>query len=80
MPRKLVDHREKLAGAVLLRDEKFRAWLIEDPKAAAASVGIKLSPAEIAMIKTKDVKALERMAKRFQTWAGYRSVDGPTWG
>lgn len=80
MPRKTVDHREKLAGAVLLRDAKFRAWLLEDPAAAAASVGIKLGVAEVTLIKGKNLAELERIAKRFQKWAGYRTADGPTWG
>lgn len=75
-----INRRELLAGAALMRDAKFRRWLVEDPRAAAASIGIKLSNAEVTMIQNKDLKKLNRMALSFQRFAGTGATPGPAWG
>lgn len=71
---------EVLAGAALMRDVKFRQWLIQDPRAAAASVGVKLSDAHVLRIQGLDVKKLHRMAISFRKLASLPPAGMPGWG
>lgn len=54
--------RERLTGHALLSDESFRKWLLEDPMAAAKSLGIILTGAEANAIRSIDKMALEDAA------------------
>lgn len=71
---------EILAGAAMMRDVAFRQLLIKDPRAAAATVGVKLSDAQVTLIQGKDVKQLHRMANSFRKYAGLPPAGMPGWG
>lgn len=64
--------REQLTGHALLSDEGFRRWLLEDPMAAAKSIGIYLNDMEVEAIKSADPWALEEAASMVR-----RLSDGP---
>lgn len=54
--------RERLTGHALLSDENFRKWLLDDPVAAAKSLGIELSTAEANAVRAMDTGTLEEAA------------------
>jgi hypothetical protein len=54
--------RERLTGHALLGDESFRKWLLDDPVAAARSLGIELSGPEAKAIQATDAGTLEEAA------------------
>lgn len=64
--------REQLTGHALLGDEGFRRWLLEDPMAAAKSIGIYLNESEANAIQSTDAWALEEAANALR-----RVADGP---
>ncbi len=64
--------RDQLTGHALLSDEGFRRWLLEDPAAAAKSIGIYLNESEASAIKSTDPWALEEAANAVR-----RVSDGP---
>ena len=60
---------ERLLGHALLADVDYRIWLVEDPKAAAASIGIKLSDAEANYIHTHVTRRrLHGVARSVSHW------------
>lgn len=69
--------RERLTGHALLGDESFRKWLLDDPMAAAKSVGIELSTAEANAVRAMDTGTLEEAASLVHKLAeGPRKMGG----
>ncbi|MBX7236446.1 MAG: Os1348 family NHLP clan protein [Caldilineales bacterium] len=69
--------RERLAGHALMSDESFRRWLLDDPIAAAKSLGIELSTAEARAIQSADKGMLEEAADLvYKLAAGPRMMGG----
>lgn len=60
---------EKLVGHALLADAKYRKWLLADPKAAAATIGVVLTDDDAAYIQqTVTLRRLNAMAKSLAQW------------
>lgn len=67
---------ERLIGYALLADAEYRRWLVRDPQAAAASIGITLNEAEAEHIhNTVTLRRLNAMAKSINHWMPPRTVS-----
>lgn len=63
--------RERLIGAAVVRGYEFRQWLLGDPRAAAKSIGVFLTDAEVETIRSLDVEKVEHLlAAMGQTLVG----------
>jgi hypothetical protein len=73
------DALQKLIGKAMI-DPVFREYLLRDPMAAAASIGIVLSEQQVARIKALDPKSLQVIVAGFDagTGMGYAAAR-PLW-
>ncbi len=69
----------RLVGRAMI-DPVFRDFLLRDPVAAAASLGIEISEAQAARIKALDAKTLQVIVAGFQEGTGMGYAAGrPLW-
>ena len=64
-----MDIRERLIGRALTNPD-FRAQLFADPTAAASSMGLTLTPQQVARIQSVDSAAVDELAARFDAAVG----------
>jgi hypothetical protein len=70
---------QKLIGRAMI-DPVFRDFLLRDPMAATASLGLEISEAQALRIKELDPKALQVVVASFQEGTGMGFAAGrPLW-